>query len=541
MPGPIFELLRDGVRSGNGDSCLNFVRNDGGAAHSHTGLFERAAMLARTLGFMQMPAGTPVGLLLRSQERQVLGYLACLYAGLAPALLTPFHARLSRGVYSEALASALTGSLLELVICDQPLDIPGLPPAEESVEGLFRHRLAIPARRYEGRILQFSSGTTGLKKPVVISKEALEMQLRTYGAAIGLDANDHVVSWLPLYHDMGFVTALNLPLFFGIGATLIDTFDWLASPGIFLAETTRSQATLSWNPNFFYSFMAERASVHGLGPVDLASLRGLVNCSEPVTATSQEKFRARFADYGLRRNVFWGCYAMAETTFALTHSTEGDVGYRDNQGGPTLSVGQPLQGVTLRIVDVDGVEVPEGVAGEIVASSPFNFDGYGGDEGSANAPFATGDLGYRRGKYYFITGRKKDLVIVNGQNVYPQHVEEAVSALPEVASGRVAAFGVFDMAMQSERLVVLAETRRAQEGQATDVALAIRSTVARLFAITALEVVVVPHGTLLKSSSGKISRSRCRHWFLAQIKAEGRARLAAGPNDSAGAKAAEPS
>jgi fatty-acyl-CoA synthase len=519
MGATIIDLLRRGKRHA---ATVNFVRRGATTSYTHTELFERAAEIGAMVGLQDLSTGTVVGLLFRSQESQVLFYLACLSAGLCPAILTPFHTRLSRGVYDESLSVALHGSLLTVIASDE--DLPGLEARRVELPGLgdlSLHRLPRSSPPLKNSILQFSSGTTALKKGVPIPAEALTAQLETYGDAIAISRSDHILSWLPLYHDMGFIACLNLPLYHGISVTLIDTFDWLASPDLFLHEATSRRATLSWNPNFFYSYMAERAVDENLAGVCLKSLRGLVNCSEPVTLQSQQRFRSRFAKFGLPSKVFWGCYAMAECTFALTHITEADQGYCDARtafGTPLLSVGSPLPGVKLSIVDERGEILGDRAVGEILASSPFDFAGYSFSSEKAAIKkeyFATGDLGYKVGDRYFIVGRKKDVVIVNGENFYPHQIEEAVGAFPEVLSGRVAAFGEFDEHRQSERLVVLAETTIVQPARTTLI-LAIRGMIAKAFFTTSVEVHLVRPGTLLKSSSGKISRSRCREWWFAR-------------------------
>jgi acyl-CoA synthetase (AMP-forming)/AMP-acid ligase II len=523
---PLFEILRAAGSNGHPSARIHFVRRAANASYTAKELFGCATTIAAESGFSELPAGTSVGILCRSQQQQVLLYLACLSAGLSPAILTPFHARLSRGVYDESLSAVLRGSVLSVLVS---LDvIPGLDMeycSATQLGPLSVYRLGHPGHRSEGSILQFSSGTTGLKKAVRISNSALVAQLKVYGKSIGLSRADHIVSWLPLYHDMGFIACLNLPLLHGISVTMIDTFDWLAAPELFLLEAAERRATLSWNPNFFYSFMAERVAEERIAGIDLTSLRGLANCSEPATAESQNRFRARFGKHGLRPAVFWGCYAMAESTFALTHIAEDEPGYLDRTTPlaahpPQIpSVGRALPGVHIDIVDEQGRELGDRTIGELIVSSPFNFSGYVEGEGQTitmpDQAYATGDLGYRIEDRYFVIGRKKDVVIVNGENIFPQQVEDVVGLLPEIASGRVAAFGLFDERLQSERLVVLAEAVSGQAGT-RELVTAIRSVIAKTFFFTTVDVHLVESGALLKSSSGKMSRTRCRDWWIAQ-------------------------
>jgi acyl-CoA synthetase (AMP-forming)/AMP-acid ligase II len=264
--------------------------------------------------------------------------------------------------------------------------------------------------------------------------------------------------------------------------------------------------------------------------LDLASLRGLVNCSEPVTLESQERFRSRFASCGLRQDVFWGCYAMAETTFALTHGRSTDEGYLDPAGtpgagqivaGPLVSVGQPLAGVELRVVSETGQECTEGTVGELWARSPFNFSGYYNNPGATTAAFQgdwyrTGDLGYRRGSHYFVYGRQKDLIIVGGVNIYPQDIETVLDSVAGIIPGRVAAFGEFDPALQSERVVVLAETALPDE-EWLPLLIQCRQRLQAALQVTAFDIFLIQPGWLVKSSSGKMARrANQERWRAAQ-------------------------
>ncbi len=184
--------------------------------------------------------------------------------------MTPFHTRLSRGVYDESLSVALRGSLLAMIASDD--DLPGLEARRFALPGLGNlslHRLPYPSPRLENSILQFSSGTTGLKKGVPISAEALAAQLATYGDAIAISRSDHILSWLPLYHDMGFIACLNLPLYHGVSATLIDTFDWLAVPAPGMIGLSRFNGWPVLSPADA-SPAPLRTSAHGSGPMRIA-------------------------------------------------------------------------------------------------------------------------------------------------------------------------------------------------------------------------------------------------------------------------------
>jgi acyl-CoA synthetase (AMP-forming)/AMP-acid ligase II len=516
------ESLFETLRRQSAGACYQFARRTKTCTYSAKDLFERAANIAAVLRQQGWPRGARVGFMLRTQEQQTLFYLAALCADLSPAILTPSHARLSRGVFEESLTTVMKTSFLNAIVAD--CSLPSLVSEEVATPSgaVFVTALRVAEGPQSQCLLQFSSGTTGLKKCVEIPLSALRAQLRVYGRAIAIETRDHILSWLPLYHDMGFIACLNLPLFHGASATFIETLDWLLEPRLFFKLAHENAATLSWNPNFFFAFMAARLSDVDLNGLSLATLRGLINCSEPVTARAQELFRRRFAPLGLRANVFCGCYAMAETAFALTHIREDDPGYADERG---LSVGAPLPGVRLEIRNEAGALASDGEVGEIHVTSPFNFAGYLGRAAGAAwvEAFRTGDLGYRCGDHYFVVGRLNDRVAINGEKFYAHEIEECVGGVDGVAGGRVCAFGVFDEQCQSERLVVLAEP----DADVTLDSSLIRAAVAQNYNITALEFVEVPRGTLLKSSSGKISRSRCRAWWEGRVAAPAPAVLAA--------------
>jgi fatty-acyl-CoA synthase len=410
------------------------------------------------------------------------------------------------------------------VISDvEPLRLPFPTLAPFTLAGGDAARRAERAEPLRAAFLQFSSGTTGIKRGVPIGADTAFAQLDVYASALGLSAGDVILSWLPLYHDMGFVACLNMPLAHGVHTVMLDPIRWVTNPATFLRAASDYRATLAWNPNFAYAFMAQRVRERDLDGVRIDSLRGLANCSEPVTHESQQQFLERFAPVGAREDMFWGCYAMAETTFALTHGTPSDPGYLDEQGPSEsgslrgrvqVSVGRALPGVELRVVAEDGEDLPDRRIGELWVRSPFNFEGYHRDDEATAASHAdgwyrTGDLGYRAGAAFYVVGRKKDLIIVGGVNVFPQDVEELVAGIDGVTPGRVSAFSDFDPALQTERVVVLFESELDAEA-ADALVLHARQLILASFQIANFGVHRVEPGWLVKSSSGKMARSANR-------------------------------
>jgi fatty-acyl-CoA synthase len=468
----------------------------------------------------------PLGLLLQTQEEQTLHYLAALRAGAIPAILTPPNPKLNRDYYSATMAEVLRRSGFRALVTDlesMELEIPTFAPRELTP---LMEADAVPSftsadgQDLDASFLQYSSGTTGIKRGVLVTDEAVIAQLGSYASALRLYSDDRIISWLPLYHDMGFIACLNLPLLYGVETIVLDPVEWVTRPASFLKAASEYAATLSWNPNFAYAFMAQRVRDGDLEGLNLSSLRALVNCSEPVTHSSQQRFLDRMRPYGLREDVFTGCYAMAETTFALTHGEPDDPasldpvgpsnGARSNDGDPYVSVGRPLDGVEFRVVDEEAEECSDRRIGEIWVRSPFNFRGYLGDDEATERAFCgdwyrTGDLGYRVGDALYITGRSKDVLIVGGVNVFPGDLESVVGEIEGVHPGRAVAFSSFDPKAQTERITLLAESTLEGEA-ATRTVVEIRQRLLAAFQIANFDVALVPLGWLVKSSSGKMAR-----------------------------------
>jgi fatty-acyl-CoA synthase len=398
--------------------------------------------------------------------------------------------------------------------------------------------------------LQHSSGSTGLQKGVMLSHRAVLNQIASYSEAIELTPDDVIVSWLPLYHDMGLIAAFVLPIMQAIPLVLMSPFQWVREPQLLLHAITRFRGTLCWLPNFAYNFLATRIRDTALEGVDLSSIRAVVNCSEPIYAESHRVFAKRFAPYGFRESALTACYAMAENTFAVTQSTLGVVPRVDRvdrrqlmearvaeplpadsdvPGIENVSCGRPIPECALRIVDEGRHDVPERHVGEIALHSDSMLSGYylrpELSEGAIEAGwYFTGDMGYVADGELFITGRKKDLIIVGGKNVYPQDIENLLNDVAGIHPGRVVAFGVQNPALGTEDVAVLAEVddENALEGEGRgEIVRAIRTRVAQATEITAHYVYLVPPKWLIKTSSGKIARAANREKYLRETTPNG--------------------
>ncbi|HRJ57765.1 MAG TPA: AMP-binding protein [Anaerolineales bacterium] len=391
-------------------------------------------------------------------------------------------------------------------------------------------------------VLQHSSGTTGLQKGVALSHRAVLNQLNAYSETLRIDpASDVIVSWLPLYHDMGFIACFLMPVLLRIPLVNMSPFDWVRAPYKLHQAVSQYKGTLTWLPNFAYNFCAHKIRERNLEGVDLSTWRAIINCSEPVHVESHDLFHGKFSAYGLKKSALQTCYAMAENVFAVTQSPlDGtpvvDVIDRetfmtqrlatspvaDSPSMQMTSSGHPLPNVKIRIVDEAFNDLPNRSVGEIAVQSDCMLTEYFNRPDATEAAikdgwYLTGDYGYIAGGELYVSGRKKDLIIVGGKNVYPQDLESLASEVDGVHKGRVVAFGMYDEEEGTEEVVIIAEAESTIPSEQEAIADAIRKHVTKSSAIALRHVKVVDEKWILKTSSGKTARSANKEKFLKEL------------------------
>lgn len=518
-------------------------------------LVKAARAFAAALAVRGVKAGQVCALMFRHHRQFFPLYMGVEALGAIPAVLAYPNPRLHPDKFRQGLEGMSQRSGLDWLLTDQTLEAMVRPLATRAGstirEILFPLAWDLEAESCTADdfdpaaygvtadapcLLQHSSGTTGLQKAVALSHRAVLEHVRRYAEAIELRADDKVVSWLPLYHDMGLIAAFHLALAAGVPTVQIDPFEWVLAPVLMLEAISRERATVSWLPNFAYNFMAENIHDEDLEGIRLDSLRLLVNCSEPVRAESHEKFAQRFVALGHRRETLSASYAMAETTFAVTQSRPGVETRRLPAAREELACGRfrpaidgeavrmcvssgtPLRGCELRIVASDGAEVPDGTVGEIVIRSVSLFDGYRNypektAEVLVDGWYRSGDLGFCWEGEYYVIGRKKDIIIVAGKNLYPEDIEDAVSRVPGILPGRVVAFGVEDPRAGTEQIWVVAESECSEAADLRRLRQAVVEAGMQID-VTIARVHLVPPRWLIKSSAGKPSRSANRQRVL---------------------------
>ncbi len=390
-------------------------------------------------------------------------------------------------------------------------------------------------------LLQHSSGTTGLQKGVALSHRAVFNQLSSYSQSLSITEADIVVSWLPLYHDMGLIAGFLMPILSGIPLVIMSPFDWVRAPYRLLKSISKYHGTLTWLPNFAYNFCAQKIRDRHIEGVDLSSLRAVINCSEPVRWESHIAFYERFKNYGLQFQALQTSYAMAENVFAVTQSQLGIVPVVEeidraafmadrvaksplagHSSMKMMSSGRPLEHVKVKAMDENGADVPERVIGELALQSDCMLTGYFNrpdltEKVFRNGWYLTGDYGYISNGEVFVSGRKKDMIIVGGKNIYPQDVEALTYEVSGVHAGRSVAFGLFDEAQGTEDVVVIAEVDSEDADEQQKIADAIRFHVTKNSAIALRYVKVVGPKWILKTSSGKTARTANKEKFLLEL------------------------
>jgi acyl carrier protein len=410
-----------------------------------------------------------------------------------------------------------------------------------SVDRLRRpHRPQDPteSRRDAIAMLQYTSGSTGDPKGVILTHDNLLANIRVMGRAAAATSTDRFMSWLPLYHDMGLIGAWLATMYHAVPLVLMSPAAFLARPSRWLWAIHHHRATLSAGPNFAYEIAASKIANEELTGLDLRSWRLAFNGAEPVRAATLDRFAARFAPYGFDRKALTPVYGLAESALALAFPPlhrgplvdriDPRVLARDRVAVPlyagasgaldVVSCGRPLPDHELRVVDEAGREMPSRHEGRVEFRGPSATAGYYRNPAGTAKLFHgewldTGDVGYIADGELFLTSRAKDLIKRGGHTLHPYDLEAAVGDIPGIRKGCVAVFGATDRASGTERVIVVAETSRHEPADRS----ALRDRIMALSAIhlnaPADEVILVAPRTVLKTSSGKIRRAASRDLY----------------------------
>jgi 1-acyl-sn-glycerol-3-phosphate acyltransferase len=387
-------------------------------------------------------------------------------------------------------------------------------------------------------LIQYTSGSTGYPKGVVLSHANLLANIRAMGGVMEASSADIFVSWLPLYHDMGLIGAWLGCLHFAAPLYAMSPLSFLVRPESWLWAIHRFCATFSASPNFGFELCLNKIADSDLRGLDLSSLRMVANGAEPVSVQTLRRFIERFGRYGFPAHAMAPVYGLAESSVGLAFPPLGRAPVIDRVDRDRLSThglaepakpddprpleivacGQPLPDHEVRIVDEVGRELGERHEGRLEFRGPSTTRGYFRNDAKTRELIHGGwldsaDRAYVAGGDVYITGRIKDIIIRAGRHLYPQEIEEAVAGIPGIRKGGVAVFGVTDRASGTERVVVLAETRETDPAARAALQSRAHEITTEIAGTPPDEIVLAPPRTVPKTSSGKIRRSAAKELY----------------------------
>jgi fatty-acyl-CoA synthase len=543
MPGPrtLPEALDEASTTGAG---YTFLTDAGARYRSYADLREASLHLAGGLHRADVKPGAVVALLLSDAEQFLTTLCGAILAGMVPASLYPPAPTASPERYLDTTISAIRASGARAVVTTPEWSswlepFRGGGSALDAVLTFDALAAASPAEPRQPALddialVQYTSGSTSSPKGVVLTQANLSANIEAINGPDGLAASheDRGVSWLPLYHDMGLIGMSLCALYCARPVVLMTPDRFVKRPVEWLRAISQYRGTISFAPNFAYDLCVRRVKDRDLASLDLSSWRVAGCGAEPVNARTLAAFAEKFAPAGFRESSFLPSYGLAEHVLAATFPPR-DRAPRVHQiaageladsgiavvvpdGAESsvrlVSCGRPLSGHAIRIVTEDGGPAAENQVGEIALKGPSVMLGYYKDELLTRRTIRdgwlhTGDLGYLSGGELFVCGRSKDLIIVSGRKYHPQDIEWSLDEVSGLRRGRAVAFGAAGED-GPERIVIVAEP----SGTAPPAAVAaeIRRRVGDGCGLAVSDVLLVPAGTIGRTTSGKVQRARLR-------------------------------
>lgn len=535
-----------------GETGYNFynVRGVLTEALSYKMVRERAQALARKLAG-RFERGSRLCIVAETRPEFFVTFYACQYAGIVPAPL-PMPVNLGgKDGYIRQVSQMMTGAGADATIGPKSLESFLEPAAVNAgvTKVLYYEDLGdlaetgiepVPFARDELCYIQYSSGSTSAPKGVIGTQISVTSNLNgIVQHGLELTNDDRAVCWLPLYHDMGLIGFALSPMFAQRSVDLLATSDFVRRPLMWLTIASRNKCTITYSPSFGYELAAKRNKRNDHDELDLSAMRLAGIGGDMVRPEALKSFAEAFADSGFRESVFTPSYGLAETTLAICftdivrpvsldhvdmrHYNRSGIAQpvsamtADGQARSFVTCGKPMPGHAVEVRDANNTAVDDRVVGRVFITGPSLTPGYFSDPAASEAMFHdnwldTGDMGYMLDGELVITGRAKDLIIINGRNIWPQDVEWAVEKVDNVRQGGVAAFSIDNGS--GERIVAVAECRG---GLTANDRAALRRQIAQVIQVAAgvpSEVVLVRPHSMVLTSSGKLSRAKVREKYL---------------------------
>jgi fatty-acyl-CoA synthase len=535
-------------------------------------LYTAAQRVADELGRRGVPAGGRVAMMLPTSRAFFVSFTGILLAGAIPVPIYPpfradrmeeYAARQAAILNNAEVCLLLTFRRAETVahlLKPRVRSLAAVVDAEKLIDAADKAPPpapgALPAHLSGSRVrkstdialLQYTSGSTGDPKGVVLTHTNLLANMRAIGEAVQLGPGDVGVSWLPLYHDMGLIGAWLTLLYYGVPVVVMSPLAFLTRPERWLWAFHKHRGTITAAPNFAYELCVRKVAEKDIEGLDLSSLRAALNGAEPVNPETLERFAARFARYGFRREAQLPVYGLAEAALAVTvpplnrgplvdcvereaFTTNGRAIPAQSASASVISFvssGCALPDHEVRIVDQNGNQVPDRTEGFLWFRGPSATAGYYQNAAATEALFRagggvgenefawvnSGDRAYRAEGEFYVTGRVKDIIIKGGRNLYPHEVEELAARAEGLRKGCIVAFGIRDEGSGTEKLVVVAEVRERDSRKHPGIAAAVTEQVSQGLGLPPDRVELIPPGSIPKTSSGKLRREETKHLFL---------------------------
>jgi 1-acyl-sn-glycerol-3-phosphate acyltransferase len=512
-------------------------------------LWKAASSVADGLRGRGVNPGDTVAIMLPTSREYFVGFVGILLAGAIPVPLYPplRLAQIEDHLKRQTAILRNAGTVLMITV----------PEAQRVAQllkaqvGSLRHAATVEELASAGgeaaqprvagqdiALLQYTSGSTGTPKGVILTHANLLANIRSMGAALRASSEDVLVSWLPLYHDMGLIGAWLGSLYYAAPFVVMSPLTFLTRPERWLRAIADYRGTISAGPNFAFELCLRKIDDAALATIDLSSWRLAVNGAEPISPDTMTRFIERFGRCGFRPTTMAPVYGLAESSVGLAFPPLGRIPPIDRIDRDTftsrgvaapaavddpsamrvVACGRPLPGHQIRIVDESGREAGDREVGRIQFMGPSTTSGYYRNPEATKALFDgpwldSGDYGYLAEGDIYITGRAKEIIIRAGRNLYPYELEEAVGQVSGIRKGCVAVFGTTDHGPGTERLIVVAETREKDPAALDAIRARIHDLAMDLLHVAPDDIMLAPPHTVLKTSSGKIRRAACRDLY----------------------------
>ena len=544
-----------------GETGYNFYDGRGrlNTVLSYAQLRDEAREIALRFNRLRLERGARVALIAHTGPDFMKIFFACQYAGLVPVPLPAtmflggrqaFEAQLRRLVVdcqaSAAMAAADFMPFLHAAVDEIGLQFVGQISDLPEKCGNFAD--LNPSAVDEVAYLQYTSGSTRYPRGVIITQKAVMHNLVAIVVeGVRIEAGDRCCSWLPFYHDMGLVGMVLAPMASQLSTDYLETRDFAMRPRLWLTLMSQNESTISFGPPFGYELCSRRLRDQPHSDLNLRAWRVAGVGAEMIRAETLAHFAEVMQVYGFDEKAFVPCYGMAECSLAVSFAAlDGgckidaidadsfstgsrtlpvtEVGTSENRVSEFVICGRPLSGFEVEVRDGDNNPLPERYCGTLFVRSASVMTGYLGKEAetrevlSADGWLNTGDLAYRVGDDLVITGRQKDLIIINGRNIWPQDMEFLTEQQPEVRPGDASAFSITGVD-GSERAILVVQCRKLEQTTRSELAMRLHSLIKEELGIECL-VELVPRNTLPRTTSGKLSRSGARKGFLERHSAE---------------------